>query len=54
VYGALPPVAASAMSYAVPTWPLGKELVVIVNVGGAMARVRFAVFVCEGFSESLT
>ena len=40
--------------YAVPTWPLGKELVVIANVGGAMVRVRFAVFVREGISESWT
>ena len=34
LYGAIPPVALTVCEYAVPTCPVGKELVVTLRVGG--------------------
>src|ERR1035441_483731 len=50
----VPPVAARLWEYATPTWPLGRDVVVIVNVAGAMVRFKFAVAVCAEDPESVT
>lgn len=39
VYGVVPPVAARVALYAVPTWPLGSEFVVIASVPGEVVTV---------------
>jgi hypothetical protein len=54
VYGVVPPVAASVVLYATLICPLGRELVVIANVAGAIVSVRLTVFVCFELSESCT
>src|ERR1039457_7193101 len=50
----VPPVAARLWEYATPTWPLGRDVVVIVNVAGAMVRFKFTVAVCAQDPESVT
>jgi hypothetical protein len=50
----VPPVAARLWEYATPTWPLGRDVVVIVNVAGAMVRFKFTVAVCAEDPESVT
>ena len=42
------------MLYATLICPLGRELVVIVSVAGAIVNVRLTVFVCFGVPESCT
>jgi hypothetical protein len=51
VYGVVPPVAARVALYAVPTCPLGSEVVVIVNGGGATVRVA-SVFAPQPFTTT--
>src|SRR5450631_1158178 len=47
VYGVLPPLATSVALYAVPTSPLGSEVVVITSVlAAATVSARFTVLVC--------
>ena len=40
--------------YAVPTWPLGKELVVTESAGGVIVSVRVTDLLCTGRLESAT
>jgi hypothetical protein len=54
VNGVVPPVVVSVALYATLICPLGKEVVVIVKVAGAIVSVRFTVFVCFGLPESCT
>ncbi len=56
VYGVVPPLAASVVEYAVPTWPEGTELVEIVTgvTAAVTVIVRDFVAVCCGEEESLT
>src|ERR1039457_4867599 len=44
----VPPVAARLCEYAAPTWPLGKEAVVIIRVAGVIVNVRLTLAVCVG------
>ncbi|MGA8672870.1 MAG: hypothetical protein WB679_23555 [Terracidiphilus sp.] len=39
-YGAVPPVAASAALYVEPTWPFGKDEVVIASAGGVVEALE--------------
>jgi|NGEPerStandDraft_6_1074524.scaffolds.fasta_scaffold167161_2 hypothetical protein len=50
----VPPVAARLCEYATPTWPLGKEAVVIIRVAGVIVNVRLTLAVCVGVLESVT
>ncbi len=50
----MPPLAASVALYAVPTCPLGRVVVAIDNVVGAMVIVRVADWLCAGLPESVT
>ena len=54
LYGVVPPVAASVPEYAVPTVPLGRDVVLIASPGGAIVNVKLALFKTAGDSESLT
>ena len=49
----VPPVAVRLCEYATPTWPLGRDVVVMTGVAGVMVRVRFAVAVVTGELESV-
>ena len=53
VYGPVPPEAASAWEYAVPTCPSGRELVVMASPGPVMVRARVALAVWAGEPESV-
>src|SRR5271163_1670586 len=53
VYGGAPPLAASWATYAVPTYPLGSEVVVTVNVPTPITRVSGAVAVWGVEAESI-
>lgn len=53
-YGAVPPLAAMVELYAVPTWPLGRDVVRISSGIGTMVRTSVIIFADGGFSESLT
>jgi len=54
-YGVVPPLAASVALYAVPTWPLGRVVVVIAKAAAALTvSVRLADFVCAGLLVSVT
>ena len=46
--------APSVVVYAVPTVPLGREVVLIARVGAAMLAVSVTVLVCTGDPESCT
>jgi hypothetical protein len=50
----VPPVAAKACEYEVPTWPLASDAVVIVRAAGAIVRLRLTFVVCGGELESVT
>src|ERR1017187_10179499 len=50
----VPPVAARLCEYATPTWPLGKEAVVIIRVAGVIVNVRLTLAVCVGVLDSVT
>jgi hypothetical protein len=50
----VPPVDARLCEYATPTWPLGKEAVVIIRVAGVIVNVRLTLAVCVGVLESVT
>jgi hypothetical protein len=52
VYGAVPPVTANVCEYAVPSWPLGSDNVVIVSV--VIVSVKLTLAVCAGEPESVT
>ena len=52
VYGAVPPLACKVVEYAVPTVPLGND--VVVTVGGCAATVIFNTFVPVLFAASVT
>ena len=54
VYGMVPPLAANVCEYAVPTWPLDSDNIVIVSVAGAIVSVRLTFAVCAGEPESVT
>jgi len=54
VYGMVPPLAANVCEYAVPTWPLDSDNVVIVSVAGAIVSVRLTFVACAGELESVT
>jgi hypothetical protein len=49
-----PPVAVNVCEYAVPTWPLDSDAVVIVRVAEAIVSVGLTVVVCAGEPESVT
>ena len=49
--------AASVAAYAVPTWPLGSEVVLMASAGGAedeTVRLRLTDLLCAGMLESVT
>jgi len=50
----VPPDVANVCEYAVPTWPFGKDAVVIVSVAGAIVSVRLTLAVCGVELESIT
>src|ERR1019366_5820479 len=50
----VPPVAARLCEYAAPTWPLGKEVVVMVRVAVVIVRVRLTLAVCADVPQSVT
>jgi hypothetical protein len=53
-YGVVPPVAARLALYAVPTWPFGREFVVIASGPGEIVSVRFTVRLSMGLLVSVT
>ena len=54
VYGGVPPDADKEALYGAPTWPLGRDTVVIANAPVAIVSVRVALAFCAGLPESLT
>src|SRR5882757_1561838 len=52
--GAGPPAAASVAEYGVPTWPSGRDVVVIVSVAAMVLSVSAADATCIGELESVT
>ena len=54
VYAPVPPVAARVCEYAESAWPLGRDVVVIVNSAGLMVRLKVWLAVWTGEPESAT
>lgn len=54
VYGDIPPLAASVTLYAEPTFPLGREAVVIAKVAGVIVSERILGVLCGGVLLSVT
>jgi hypothetical protein len=54
VKGVVPPIVATVCEYAIPTWPLGSDEVVIVNVFGKIVNVSCTAVVCAGTPASVT